>query len=106
MHLIRSQFSDQALKLAKLGNARTCERDGANRPFQGPRVTSSNRFVMSVSMVAPHVGGAQHSCNSSAAYVLERSRTLETIPEIWRDALLAYDSNKRPVCPVTGRLLK
>jgi hypothetical protein len=41
----------------------------------------------------------------TAAYVLERRRTLETIPEIWRDALLAYDSNKRPVCPVTGRLL-
>jgi hypothetical protein len=105
MHLIRSQSSDQALKLAKLGNAQTCERDGANRPFQGQGITAPNPIVMSVSIVAPHVGGAQHSCISTAANVLERRRTLEALPEIWRDALLAYDSNKRPVCPVTGRLL-
>jgi hypothetical protein len=106
LHLIRSQSSGQTLELAKFGTARTCERGPARVPFQGPRVTSSNRFVMSVSMVAPHVGGAQHSCNSTAAYVLERRRTLETIPEIWRKALLAYDGHKRPVDPDTGYLLK
>jgi hypothetical protein len=74
-------------------------------PFQGRGNSSPSPFVMSVSIVASRPGDAQHSCNSTAAYVLERSRTLETIPEIWRDALLAFDSNKRPVCPVTGRLL-
>jgi hypothetical protein len=54
----------------------------------------------------PPVGDAQHSCISTAANVLERRRTLETIPEIWRRALLCVDGHKRPVDPDTGYLLK
>ena len=105
MHLIRSQFSGQALKLANLGNAQKCECTLAKGCIQGKGNSAPSPFVMSVSIVASRPGDAQHSCISTAANVLERRRTLETIPEIWRDALLAYDSNKRPVCPVTGRLL-
>jgi hypothetical protein len=106
MHLIRSQFSDQALKLANLGNAQKCESTLAKGCSQGKGISAPSPLVMTSSIVAPHVGGAQHSCNSSAANVLERRRTLEALPEIWRDALLAYDGQKRPVCPDTGYLLR
>jgi hypothetical protein len=105
MHLIRSQSSGQALKLANLGNAQTSESTLAKGCSQGKGISAPSPFVMSVSIVASRPGDAQHSCISTAANVLERRRTLEAIPEIWQDALLAYDSNKRPVCPVTGRLL-
>jgi hypothetical protein len=106
MHLIRSQFSDQALKLANLGNAQKCECTLAKGCIQGKGNSAPSPFVMSVSIVASRPGDAQHSCISAAANVLERRRTLETIPEIWRKALLAYDGHKRPVCPNTGYLLR
>jgi len=61
---------------------------------------------MSLSIVAPHIGGAQDSRISTSANVHERLRTIQSLPEIWRPALLAYDGYKRPVCPLTGRLLR
>lgn len=71
---------------------------------------------MTASMVAPHGGAAQVSCISTPTEVRdgcistpanlhERRRTIQSLPEIWRKALLAFDGNKRPVCPITGRLL-
>jgi len=56
-------------------------------------------------MVAPRSGVAQVPSISTPAEVHERRRTIESLPEIWRKALLSFDGNKRPVCPVTGRLL-
>lgn len=105
MHLIGLHSRSQPLKLGDLGNAHIAESTLAKGCSQGQGKSAPNPIVMSASIVAPHIGGVQHSCISTAANVLERRRTLETIPEIWRDALLAYDSNKRPVCPVTSRLL-
>ena len=61
---------------------------------------------MTTAMVAPRDGGTQHSRISTPANVLERRRTIQSLPEIWQPALLAYDSHKRPVDPLTGRLLK
>jgi hypothetical protein len=61
---------------------------------------------MTASIVAPHDGGTQHSRLSTSANVLERRRTIQNLPEIWHPALLAYDGHKRPICPLTGRLLK
>jgi hypothetical protein len=106
MHLIRSQFSDQALKLANLGNAQKCESTLAKGCSQGPGKSAPNPIVMSVSIVASRPGDAQLSCISTAANVLERRRTLEAIPEIWRRALLCVDGHKRPVDPDTGYLLR
>lgn len=60
---------------------------------------------MSVSIVAPLVGGAQHPAILKSANVQERRRTIESLPIPWRKALLAFDGQKRPVCPATGRLL-
>lgn len=60
---------------------------------------------MTASIVAPHDGDTQHSCNSKPSKVLERRRTIQSLPEIWHKALLTCDSNKRPCCPLTGRLL-
>jgi hypothetical protein len=61
---------------------------------------------MTASIVAPHDGGTQHSRISTSANVHERLRTIQSLPEIWHEALLAYDGQKRPICPLTGRLLK
>lgn len=61
---------------------------------------------MTASIVAPHDGTTQHSRISTSANVHGRRRTIQSLPEIWRKALLAYDGHKRPICPLTGRLLK
>jgi hypothetical protein len=74
-------------------------------PFQGQGDHSPKPIChVRINGSAPRWGCATF-LQFTAANVLERRRTLEAIPEIWRDALLAYDGNKRPVCPVTGRLL-
>ena len=56
-------------------------------------------------MVAPRDGGAQLSRSSTTTNDHERRRTIESLPKIWRKALLVFDGNKRPVCPLSGRLL-
>jgi len=56
-------------------------------------------------MVARQGVRTQLSSISTPAQVHERRRTIESLPEMWRKALLAFDSNKRPICPLTGRLL-
>lgn len=56
-------------------------------------------------MVARQGVHTQVSCISTLADFHERRRTIESLPEIWRKALLAFDGNKRPLCPLTGRLL-
>jgi hypothetical protein len=105
MHLIRSQSSDQALKLAKLGNAQNMRKGPRQRVPSKARGSQPQPIChVRINGSAPRWGCATF-LQFTAANVLERRRTLEAIPEIWRDALLAYDSNKRPVCPVTGRLL-
>jgi hypothetical protein len=60
---------------------------------------------MSVSMVAASIGAAQLSCNSTTAKVRDRYRSLQSLPTQWRRALLAFNGDKQPVCPLTGRLL-
>ena len=47
----------------------------------------------------------RNGCISTTANLHERRRTIQSLPVVWRKALLAFDGNKRPVCPVTGRLL-
>jgi len=56
-------------------------------------------------MVARPGAHTQVSCISTPANFQERRRTIASLPEIWRKALLAFDGNKRPICPLTGRPL-
>lgn len=56
-------------------------------------------------MVARQGVRTQLSSISTLAGVHERRRTIESLPEIWRKALLSFDGNKRPICPLTGRPL-
>jgi hypothetical protein len=72
---------------------------------------------MNASMVAQPCGVAQVSCISTPtevhdgcistlANLRERRQTIQSLPEIWRKALLAFDGNKRPIDPQTGTPLR
>jgi hypothetical protein len=104
-HLIRSQFSGHTLKLANLGNAQKCESPLAKGGFQGKGNTPPNQFAVTAPTIAPQAGGVQHSRISTSANVHERRRTIQSLPVAWRKALLAFDGQKRPICPASGRLL-
>jgi len=61
---------------------------------------------MTTGIVAPRLGDVQHSRISTFANVQERRRSIESLPEIWHKALLTFDGEKRPICPLTGLLLR
>ena len=63
------------------------------------------QFVMNASILAHAPGVAQLSRIEQIDNVDERRISINTLPNQWRDGLLAFDGHKRPVSPATGRLL-
>jgi len=73
--------------------------------FSEPALSTPTQIVMTAPILAPHTGDVQLSRIEQFANVHERRISIQNLPKEWLNGLLAFDGHKRPVCPITRRLL-